>query len=100
MIYEIYPNIPPQAGGVSARKGAARASERARTGQPFDQFQLSAQPTGQERRTLEVTARLSQDMRIRPTAGELSALQASIQNGSYQPDAREIAARMLLLGEV
>lgn len=101
MIYGIQRNTTtPPAGGVSGHRGAPRASGSARTAQPFDLFQLSAQPTGDGRRVLETAARLSQDVRIRPTNGELAALRDSIQSGAYQPDAREIAARMLLLGEV
>ena len=100
MIYGIHRNTTPPAGGIPPRKSAPQAASfRAAQAQTFDQFQLSAQ-TGDERRALETAARLSQDVRSRPTAGELSALSASIREGSYQPDAREIAARMLLLGGV
>ena len=100
MIYGIHRNTTPPAGGIPPRKSAPQAASfRAAQAQTFDQLQLSAQ-TGDERRALETAARLSQDVRSRPTAGELSALSASIREGSYQPDAREIAARMLLLGGV
>ena len=100
MIYGIHRNTTPPAGGLPPRKSAPQAASfRAAQAQTFDQFQLSAQ-TGDERRALETAARLSQDVRSRPTAGELSALSASIREGAYQPDAREIAARMLLLGGV
>ena len=101
MIYGIHRNTTPPAGGLPPRKSAPQAASfRAAQAQTFDQFHLSAQPTGDERRALETAARLSQDVRSRPTAGELSALSASIREGAYQPDAREIAARMLLLGGV
>ena len=101
MIYGIQRNTPPPLpGGVSGHRDAPRAAGSARTAQPFDQFQLSAQPTGDGRRVLETAARLSQDIHIRPTSGELAALRDSIQSGAYRPDAREIATRMLLLGEV
>lgn len=100
MIYGIHRNTTPPAGGIPPRKSAPQAASfRAAQAQTFDQFQLSAQ-TWDERRALETAARLSQDVRSRPTAGELSALSASIREGAYQPDAREIAARMLLLGGV
>ena len=100
MIQGIHRNIIPPAGSLPGHTGGPRAPELARPAQPFDQFQLSAQPPGDERRVLETAARLSQDVRIRPTTGMLSALGDSIRSGTYQPDAREIAARMLLLGEV
>lgn len=100
MIYGIHRNTTPPAGGIPPRKSAPQAASfRAAQAQTFDQFHLSAQ-TGDERRALETAARLSQDVRSRPTAGDLSALSASIREGAYQPDAREIAARMLLLGGV
>ena len=39
------------------------------------------------------------EVRTRPSRGELEELQAQIREGTYQPDAREIAARMLLIRE-
>ena len=100
MIYGIHRNITPPAGTAPAHRGQCRAQDSARAAQPYDQFQLSAHPTGDGRRVLETAARLSQAVRARPTAHELTALRDSVQSGAYQPDAREIAARMLLLGEV
>ena len=94
---EYYSPLP---GGVSGHRDAPRAAGSARPAPPVAHFQRSAPPPRARRRGLEPPARLSQDIHIRPTSGELAALRDSIQSGAYRPDAREIATRMLLLGEV
>ena len=88
----------PAAGGVSAQRSASSQAERApRFRQSYDQVELSGQPQGQERRVHELAARLSREVRTRPSRGDLERLQRQVQEGSYQPDVREIAARMLLI---
>ena len=62
-------------------------------------MEFSTRLSGLEKRVQDLTARLSQEVRARPTSGELRALQAQVASGTYQPDARETAARMLLLCE-
>ena len=71
------------------------ASQRAETAR-FDQLQISRQPGGMEKRILDLTGRVEQQVHARHTTGEIARLQRQVQEGTYQPDAREIAARMLL----
>ncbi len=67
--------------------------------QQFDQIQLSKRPQGMEGQVRELADRVSRQVRLRHTTGELDAIRTQIQNGTYQPDASEIAARMLLIRE-
>lgn len=84
--------------GVSPYGIAASAAEHVKLSrQNYDQFLCSPQPTGEEGRIRETVNQLSQRIRIRPTRHEISLLRQQIQDGTYQPDAREIAGRMLLM---
>ena len=46
-----------------------------------------------------MAAALSQQVRTYNTTGKIQDLQAQVASGEYRPDARETAARMLLMGE-
>ena len=77
-----------------------KAGQNKLSQQNYDQFCCSPQPEGEEARIREEVSQISQDIRIRPTKHEIAILQQQVQDGTYQPDAREIAARMLLkMGE-
>ncbi|MGI5962406.1 MAG: flagellar biosynthesis anti-sigma factor FlgM [Lawsonibacter sp.] len=76
----------------TARKGLQKTQQ-----QNCDQFQCSLRPSGEERQVQEMTSQITQQIRLRPSKSELAQLQQQVQNGTYQPDAREIAARMLLI---
>ena len=84
--------------GVSSYGVAVPAAEHARLNrQNYDQFLCSPQPAGEEGRIRETVNQISQRIRIRPTRHEISLLQRQIQDGTYQPDTREIATRILLM---
>lgn len=85
---------PP--GEISSRGGAG-ALRRPAAARQFDQVQFSERLQGVEGRVRDLTAGISRQIRTRPTAGELDALQERLQQGAYRPDAGEIARRMLLL---
>ena len=81
--------------------GAVRAPgiRRARAAEgSFDQITLSgekpASPTFRE-----LAASLSQQVRTFNTTGKIQELRGQVASGGYRPDARETAARMLLLAE-
>lgn len=83
--------------------GAARSSgtKRARTAESsFDQITLSAR-AGQEASPAfrDLAAALSQQVRTYNTTGKVQELRRQVISGEYRPDARETAARMLLLTE-
>ena len=47
----------------------------------------------------ELAASLSQQVRTYNTTGRIQDLREQVASGSYRPDARETAARMLLMAE-
>lgn len=84
--------------GASLYNAPAAAAEHTKAGQQvYDQFLCSPQPEGEEGRIREMTNQISQKIRIRPTRHEIASLQEQIKCGTYKPDCREIAARMLLM---
>lgn len=83
--------------------GAARSggTKRTRTAESsFDQITLSAR-AGQEASPAfrDLAAALSQQVRTYNTTGKVQELHRQVISGEYRPDARETAARMLLLTE-
>ena len=86
------------AGGVCP-SGAKRARAAASgVDNSFDQITLSAgQAASPSFRDL--AASLSQQVRTYNTTGKIQDLRNQVASGTYRPDARETAARMLLLPE-
>ena len=84
----------PEASSRPVHAPADRPPQVGGSGQ--DRFQLSPRPTGQEARVRDAVSQISTKARIRPSLHELEALKQQIREGTYQPDAREIAARMLM----
>ena len=79
--------------GAGRAKGAAVAENGS-----FDQITLSGgQAAGPAFRDL--AASLSQQVRTYNTTGKIQELRNQVASGTYRPDARETAARMLLLPE-
>lgn len=64
--------------------------------QNYDQFQRSVQLSDEQQHMKEAVSSLAKQARIRPTRSQLESLQKRIQDGTYQPSATEIAARMLM----
>ena len=81
--------------GASRHSGAGRAKG---TESSFDQITLSA---GQEASPAfrDLAASLSSQVRTFNTTGKIQELRSQVASGTYRPDARETAARMLLLAE-
>ena len=85
---------PIQTGGFrGAGAKRARAAESS-----FDHISLSAgQETAPAFRAM--AAVLSQQVRTYNTTGKIQDLRSQVASGEYRPDARETAARMLLMSE-
>lgn len=68
----------------------------------FDQITLSTQGklAGNDRTQQEVASKISAEVRTHNTTSKIAQLKEEVQNGTYQADARETAARMFLLGAV
>lgn len=91
---ESFSAVPVQAGkyrGTGVRR--AQAAEGS-----FDQISLSA---GQEAAPAfrAMACALSRQVRTCNTTGKIQDLRSQVASGEYRPDARETAARMLLMGE-
>ncbi len=86
---------------VAAGAARGRGTKCARTAESsFDQITLSAR-AGQETSTAfrDLAAALSHQVRTYNTTGRVQELRRQVMDGEYRPDARETAARMLLLTE-
>lgn len=82
--------------GFPPRQCPARPGQEAK----FDQITLSAQGGQTSAPTFrELAASLSQQVRTYNTTGRIQDLREQVASGSYRPDARETAARMLLMAE-
>ena len=90
---EGFSTVPIAAGTL--RGTGAKPARTAETGS-FDQISLG-QETNPTFRSM--AAALSQQVRTYNTTGKIQDLQAQVASGEYRPDARETAARMLLMGE-
>lgn len=87
----------PVAAALYGKKGEP---ESVRTsGQHYDQVQFSSHLSETEKRIKETSGQLVQQIRTRPSRQELEALREQVSSGTYQVDAKEIAARMLLMEE-
>lgn len=86
------------AGGVSPSSARRAKTAAAGVENSFDQITLSAgQSASPSFRSL--AANLSQQVRTYNTTGKIQDLRNQVASGTYRPDARETAARMLLLSE-
>lgn len=98
MVSPIYPGGTYPVG--TTPYGKKSESEPARTsGQHYDQVQFSSHLSEAEKRVWETAGQITRQIRTRPSRQELEALRQQVSSGTYQVDAKEIAARMLLMEE-
>ncbi|WP_297709252.1 flagellar biosynthesis anti-sigma factor FlgM [Dysosmobacter sp.] len=98
MVSPIYPGGTYPVG--TTPYGKKSESEPARTsGQHYDQVQFSSHLSEAEKRVRETAGQITRQIRTRPSRQELEALRQQVSSGTYQVDAKEIAARMLLMEE-
>ncbi len=92
-------------GGFGVTRSTSHTAQRttadsAKAGiQNYDFMSFSQMPEGQELRTKDLTAQISGQARIRPTHGDIQTIKRQVEEGTYVPDAGEIAARMLLINK-
>lgn len=98
MVSPIYPGGPFPVGATPYSKKSEPESLRI-SGQHYDQIQFSSHLSEAEKRIKETTGQITRQIRTRPSQKELEALREQVASGTYQADAREIAARMLLMEE-
>ena len=98
MVSPIYPGGTYPVG--TTPYGKKSESEPARTsGQHYDQVQFSSHLSETEKRVRETAGQITRQIRTRPSRQELETLRQQVSSGTYQVDAKEIAARMLLMEE-
>ena len=98
----MFSGIKPTGGvpfrGISPYNAHSPAAEHPKLEeQNYDHFLCSPAPTGEEGRVRSLAGQISQQVRIRPTRRELTALQKQVSEGTYWPDTGVIASRMLLM---
>lgn len=86
--------------GKAKGPGATKQGETQGVEKFYDQITLSSHKKGDEATLREVSANISHEVRTHNTTGKIAELRDQVQSGTYQADARETAARMLLMGAV
>ena len=82
-----------------AQTGGAAKSQRGGASRRFDSITLSGGDGTRSSFEMELRSRISQEVRTATSSGQIAALREQVQNGTYQVDTREIAKKMLLIGE-
>jgi len=67
-------------------------------GTHFDQVNISRESSTSEQFRKELVSRLVREVRTSHTSHDIQLIKAEVQSGTYQPDAAEIAAKLLLEG--
>lgn len=77
-------------------------SVKAEKGASFDQITFNNRMSvqGDSRTLQEEATKISNEVRTHNTTSKIAQIREEVQAGTYQMDARETAARMLLMGEV
>lgn len=96
---------PPKGSSIAYQSSIPnqfKASTRGNAASPqvselhFDQVNISRESSTAVQFRQECLSRLVREVRTAHTASDISRIKAEVQNGSYQPDAVEIAAKLLL----
>ena len=82
-----------------AQAGGAAKSQRGGASRRFDSITLSGGDGTRSSFEMELRSRISQEVRTATSSGQFAALREQVQSGTYQVDTREIAEKMLLVGE-
>ena len=81
------------------QSGGTAKLQRGGANRRFDSITLSGGDGTRSSYEMELRGKLAQEVRTATTSGQVAALREQVQNGTYQVDAREIAKKMLLMGE-
>lgn len=94
-----FSTTPIQTAGSVRPAGTGRMKKSAAgENSSFDQITLSGGQTASPA-FRDLAASLSHQVRTYNTTGKIQELRSQVASGEYRPDARETAARMLLLPE-
>lgn len=98
-ILRIGTGIGCSVGGIAPHSRKPETSDAVCQGQRYDQVEFSSCLDETEKRVKQVVGTMSQEIRSRVSAQDLEHLRQQVNDGTYQPNPREIAARMLLIRE-
>ena len=65
----------------------------------YDSSSFSTAPSSTSRFQMDMVSRISQEVRTSTTTGRVQELRQAVSSHTYQPDAAEIAKRLLFLAE-
>ncbi len=82
-----------------AQAGGAVKLQRGGESRRFDSIMLSTSDSVRSNYAMELRGKISREVRTATSSGQVAALREQVQSGAYQADAREIAKKMLLMGE-
>lgn len=82
-----------------AQAGGAAKTQRGDASRRFDSIMLSTVDGKRSSFEMELRGKISQEVRTATSSGQVAALREQVQSGTYQVDTREIAKKMLLMGE-
>ncbi len=79
--------------------GGAVKTQRSDVSRRFDSVTLSGGDGKRSAFEMELRGKISQEVRTATSSGQVAALREQVQSGNYHVDARELAKKMLLIGE-
>lgn len=86
-----------KAGARQAVSGTVGRKQETLSGK-FDHVDISHVPSDGQDFFRAVVARVAQEVRTVTTTGDIQAMKQQVRSGEYQPNPRELAAKMLLEG--
>jgi len=84
---------------VYQSQASAVKTQRGGISRRFDSVMLSTAEGTRSTYEMDLRGKLSQEVRTATSSGQVAALREQVRSGTYQVDARELAKKMLLLGE-
>lgn len=81
------------------QNGNAAKTQRGGMERRFDSVMLSGGDGKRSSFEMELRGKIAREVRTATSSGQVAALREQVQSGSYQVDARELAKKMLLMGE-
>lgn len=90
-----FPPIHPTTGKCA--HGVRSSVDQTRAEGSYDRFQQTTPLSEKDQFQMELVSRITQEIRTAVTTGDIQELRGQIRKGEYEPDAAEIAARMLLM---
>ncbi len=85
---------------VGKPKKSENIADTAQKEQNYDQAEFSEILSQDEKNIKDLVAKVSNDVRVRPTQNRILELRNQVLDGTYKPNSSEIASKMMLKIEV